>query len=140
MVVDKNARDARTLSVLEQRVKKVVLESTPQHFMLLPEGAPQGISINFVVPVECPEFFYKNGPIPEGVEILTKEELILALPPEYLQYLDYAVVEKMIDIINTHGCGDKAVFYTLKGNCWIASARMIALLLVEPPQENQEIL
>lgn len=134
-MVDKVARDALTLQYLTNRVKSASTDSSPQHFMLSVEGTELALTINFVTPVECPEYFYKDVAPPEGFTPRTKDELILALPPQYLEYLDYSMVEKMIDVIVEHGCGPKAKFTMFNGNCWIVSARMIALLLVEKPDK-----
>ena len=105
----------------------------PCHYAIRSVVFPVAYTFNFVVPEQCPDFFYdRNAEIPETWTEYDIDGFIDALPDAYSLELETAMIKGLISRIRDHGTGPSGRFFkTQFGKCWMVSARMIAIIGTE---------
>lgn len=115
-------------------VKMIQLESRPRHMILGRKGETDTLTINMATPVEAPAFFLDSTkPLEDGYLELNREEVIEFVMSR-LEFMTLELTEALLDVLLTQGTGANYRFITdtEKDHVLVTSARMVAIILIEP--------
>lgn len=96
-------------------------------------------SINFIVPVNVPEFFYNHSlPATNQMTILEREEFIDSMPDAFHETLSHQALTDAIAAICEPMQGKERFIRASAGSLFIASAGLLVLIVDETGKELPE--
>ena len=113
------------------------LNSTPHHLRLIPvSDKGTAASVNFVVPVKLPEYFYDTSAQPlGGDQILSRETFVEYLPDALHESISDKAINESLDIIIENMQGKERYIRTSNGGLFVASAVLLVLFVDETNTE-----
>lgn len=118
---------------LMKYVDGIQKDNKPCHFAIKSNFFPVAYTFNFVVPQQCPEFFWNtNAEVSEEWKEHTLDSFIDQLPDQFHLELEHAMIKGMLTKIQEHGTGPNTRYFRTKANaCWMTSERMMVIVGVE---------